>query len=226
MSSVLKMHLVRLACVAGLMGASLLAGRAGAQSAAEVTKIAAALPANAQAVIERLSGLRELPDGTWKMQAGNVAHGEAINLDESGWQPISKGPAPKDAVWFRQTYVVPATLGGYDLTGARIWFQFHATANGPMPEILYFDGRRVAMGDDLEPIVLFDHAKPGDTVSVAVKLLHTVDDKRMEGATLKIDFAEGRPSPEDLRKEFLSAALLVPAPVVRRASPLPSRPTR
>jgi alpha-mannosidase len=211
MSSVLKMHLVRLACVAGLMGASLLAGRAGAQSAAEVTKIAAALPANAQAVIERLSGLRELPDGTWKMQAGNVAHGEAINLDESGWQPISKGPAPKDAVWFRQTYVVPATLGGYDLTGARIWFQFHATANGPMPEILYFDGRRVAMGDDLEPIVLFDHAKPGDTVSVAVKLLHTVDDKRMEGATLKIDFAEGRPSPEDLRKEFLSAALLVPA---------------
>ena len=75
------------------------------------------------------------------------------------------------AVWFRQTIQVPATLNGYDLTGARIWFQFHADANGPMPEILYFNGRRVAMGEDLEPVVLFDDARPGDKVVVAVKLL-------------------------------------------------------
>jgi alpha-mannosidase len=80
-----------------------------------------------------------------------------------------------------------------------------------MPEILYFNGRRVAMGDDLEPVVLFDNAKPGDKVTVAVKLLHTVDDKNFKGATLKIDFPESRPNPEDLREEFLSAALLVPA---------------
>ena len=33
-----------------------------------------------------------------------------------------------------------------------------------MPQILYFNGRRVAMGDDLEPIVLFDDAQPGDKV--------------------------------------------------------------
>ena len=106
---------------------------------------------------------------------------------------------------------VPETLNGYDLTGARIWFQFHAEANGPMPEILYFNGRRVAMGDDLEPTVLFDQAKPGDKVTVAVKLLHTVDTKNFRGATLSIDFPEGRPNPEDLREEFLSAALLVPS---------------
>ena len=59
-------------------------------------------------------------------------------------------------MWFRQTYAIPDTLNGYDLTGSRIWFQFHADANGPMPEILYFNGRRVALGDDLEPVVLFD----------------------------------------------------------------------
>jgi alpha-mannosidase len=80
-----------------------------------------------------------------------------------------------------------------------------------MPQILYFNGRRVAMGDDLEPVVLFDSAKPGDKVTVAVKLLHTVDLKTFQGATLKIDFPDGRPNPEDLREEFLSAALLVPA---------------
>jgi alpha-mannosidase len=185
---------------------------ASAQSAEEAAKISAKLPAESRAVIERLSGLREISDGTWKMHTGDVAHGEAVTLDETGWETI-KNPsdAPKDGVWFRQTIVVPATLNGYDLTGARIWFQFHSYANGPMPQILYFNGRRVAMGDDLEPVVLFDQAKPGDKAVVAVKLLHTVDTKHFRGATMKIDFAENRPNPEDLRLEFLSAALLVPS---------------
>jgi alpha-mannosidase len=212
MNVTLKLRLVHLASLAVVACATLFAGRAVAQTAADAAKIAASLPVGAQTVIDRLSSLRELPDAAWKIHSGDLAHGEALNLDESGWQPIAKGSlAPKDAVWFRQTYQVPATLNGYDLTGARIWFQFHATANGPMPQILYFNGRRVAMGDDLEPVVLIDQAKPGDTVTVAVKLLHTVDDKTFKGATLKIDFAESRPNPEDLREEFLSAALLVPA---------------
>jgi alpha-mannosidase len=212
MSVTLKLRFVGFASLVVVAAAAFFAGRAVAQSAADAAKIAASLPAGAQTVIDRLSSLRELPDAAWKLHSGDLAHGEALNLDESGWQPIATGSrAPKDAVWFRQTYQVPATLNGYDLTGARIWFQFHATANGPMPQILYFNGRRVAMGDDLEPVVLIDQAKPGDTVTVAVKLLHTVDDKTFQGATLKIDFPESRPNPEDLREEFLSAALLVPA---------------
>jgi alpha-mannosidase len=146
------------------------------------------------------------------MHSGDLAHGEAVKLDESSWQTIApRSEAPNDSVWFRQTYTVPVTLSGYDLTGSRIWFQFHAEANGPMPEILYFNGRRVAMGDDLEPVVLFDDAKPGDKVTVAVKLLHTVDKKSFRGASLRIEFPESRPNPEDLRVEFLSAALLVPS---------------
>jgi alpha-mannosidase len=183
-----------------------------AQSAAEAARIAANLTPESQAVIARLSSLPRLPDGTWKMHAGDVAHGEAVHLDEVNWQVIAPNThAPNEAVWFRQTYEVPATLGGYDLTGSRIWFQFHASANGPMPQILYFNGRRVALGDDLEPIVLFDDARPGDKVTVAVKLLHTVDTKDFHGATLRIDFPENRPNPEDLRLEFLSAALLMPS---------------
>ena len=212
MNSVLKLRYVRFAALAVFASVTLLVGRAMAQTAAQAAQIAATLPADARAVIDRLSSLRELPDRAWKLHSGDLAHGEAVNLDESDWQPIATGTkAPKEAVWFRQTYQIPATLNGYDLTGARIWFQFHAYANGPMPEILYFNGRRVAMGDDLEPVVLFDNAKPGDKVTVAVKLLHTVDDKNFQGATLKIDFPESRPNPEDLREEFLSAALLVPA---------------
>jgi len=128
---------------------------------------------------------------------------KARNSRPSSWQAIApQGKAPNDAVWFRQTFVVPDTLNGYDLTGARVWFQFHADANGPMPEILYFNGRRVAMGDDLEPVVLFDQAKPGDKVTVAVKVLHTVDIKTIRGATLRVEFPDSRPNPEDLRLNF------------------------
>ncbi len=203
---------IALAVFVSVCGVMLFASRATAQSAADAAKIAANLQPESQAVIEKLSGLQELPDGAWKMHAGDLAHGEAVNLDESGWQAITKGSkAPNAAVWFRQTYQVPDTLNGYDLSGARIWFQFHASANGPMPQILYFNGRRVALGDDLEPVVLFDEAKPGERVTVAVKLLHTVDAKTFRGATLRIDFPESRPNPEDLRLEFLSAALLVPS---------------
>jgi alpha-mannosidase len=219
MSSILKLRF-SIPVLFFLFAATLLiAPRATAQTLEEAAKLKAQiarLTANLQpesrVVIERLSALRELPDGAWKMHSGDLAHGEAVNVDETGWQPIANpGKAPNDAVWFRQTYEVPPTLNGYDLTGARIWFQFHAYANGPMPEILYFNGRRVAMGDDLEPIVLFDQAKPGDKIAIAVKLLHTVDTKQIQGATLRIDFPDTRPNPEDLRIEFLSAALLVPS---------------
>ena len=169
-------------------------------------------------MIERLTSLRELPDGVWKMHAGDLAHGEAVSLDESGWQPIAMGDkAPNEAVWFRQTFQVPETLNGYDLTGARIWFQFHAEANGPMPEILYFNGRRVAMGDDLEPIVLFDQAKPGDKVTVAVKLLHTVDTKNFRGATLRIDFLRAGPIPKICARSFCRRRCWFPR--LRRTTP-------
>jgi alpha-mannosidase len=80
-----------------------------------------------------------------------------------------------------------------------------------MPQILYFNGRRVALGDDLEPIVLFDQAHPGDKAVIAVKLLHTVDQKQFRGATLRIEFPGTRPNPSALRTEFLSAALLIPS---------------
>jgi alpha-mannosidase len=219
MKFILKLRFCIFASVLALAAVLMFAGRGMAQTAeeaaklkAELARLTANLQPESRAVIVRLSELRQLPDGAWKMHSGDLAHGEAVTVDESGWEPIANpGSAPNDAVWFRQTYEVPKTLAGYDLTGARIWFQFHANANGPMPEILYFNGRRVAMGDDLEPIVLFDQARPGDKITVAVKLLHTVDTKTFRGATLRVEFPENRPNPEDLRIEFLSANLLVPS---------------
>ena len=190
----------------------LLGGVSHAQSQEDVAAAEKNLSPAQTSVISRLGALGQLPGSQWRYHVGTLAHGENPALDDSSW-PVAKPNTvyPTDSIWFRQWVTVPKTLQGYDLTATRIWFQFNAWVNGPLPQIIYFNGRRVAMGDDLEPIVLFDQAKPGDRVLVAVKLLRTVDQKHFVDAPMQIDFAASRPSPEDLREEFLTAALLVPS---------------
>ncbi|MGH9595848.1 MAG: alpha-mannosidase, partial [Edaphobacter sp.] len=180
------------------------------------------------AKLHTLELLNSLPVGDWRFHAGDIPHGESPTLDDSSWtlaKPRSK--APTEAVWYRRTIEVPKTLNGYDITGSRIWFQFRADANGPMPEIVYFNGRRVALGDDLEPIVLFDPAKPGDKILVAVKLAHTIDEKTFAGVNLKIEpnpnatGTSARPNPEDIRIQCITAANLLPALATPRKDLLP-----
>ncbi len=176
--------------------------------------------------LHTLETLNALPAGKWRFHAGDLAHGEAVGLDDSAWPEVERGAkAPMDAVWYRREVEVPKTLNGYDISGSRVWFQFRADANGPMPEIIYFNGRRVALGDDLEPIVLFEPAKPGDKVLIAVKLLRTVDEKTFRGVSLRVEQvtagAGGRPSPEDVRVQCIAAANLLPALTPARRDLLP-----
>ncbi len=119
------------------------------------------------------------------MQAGNLPPARCPGR-RSGCGPPSK---------------CPRELNGYDLTGTQISFRLRIDANGPVTQIVYFNGRRVALGTDLEPIVLFADAHPGDKVLVAVKLLHSEDQKRFRGSELNIQFAANRPNPEDFREE-------------------------
>ena len=175
-------------------------------------------PANAQTVrtasagndtvLSRLESLSHLPDAQWRYHVGDMPHGESA--DDSGWQVAHPDELfSTEAVWLRSRIEVPKTLQGYDLTAARVWL--HLRVESRTPVILYFNGRRVALGSDLEPVVLFDQAKPEDTVLVAVKLLATTGAKSFSGAALKIDFAPERPSPEVVRQEVLSAQRLLPS---------------
>lgn len=184
----------------------------------------AKLSAASEVKLHILEGLTSLPAEGWRFHAGDLPHGETA--DDSSW-PVVQGrsQAPKDAVWYRRIIEVPKTLNGYDISGSRITFQFHADANGPMPQIIYFNGRRVALGDDLEPIVLFEPARPGDKIDVAVKLLHTVDEKRFRGVTLRIEptmATSNRPNPEDMRVEILTATNLLPVLPTSRTDLLPT----
>lgn len=169
------------------------------------------MPPSAREVVEQLGTLNKLPDGQWRVHPGDVPHGESTDLDDSTWPIANHESSPNDALWFRQSFAVPKSLHGYDLTGTRIWFSFKANATSELTEIVYFNGRRVALGESLEPIILFDHAKPGDRVLVAVKLVAAAGSIRFDGSTASIDFAANRPNPEDAHDEFLAASLLVPS---------------
>ena len=179
----------------------------------ETERAAAQLPAQSRAVVERLLSLDQLPATAWKMHSGDLTHGEAVGLDESDWQPVAlREKAPTDAVWFRQTVQIPDTLNGYDLTGARIWFQFHADANGPMPEMIYYNGRRVAMGEDLEPIVLEEDARTRrQNCHRGQASCDRSTSRPFAAQRCASSFLRSRPNPEDLAQEFLSASVLLPS---------------
>jgi len=166
-------------------------------------------PDQIETVARRLSSLISLPAEDWKIHAGDVPHGEATDLDDSSWEQVGPGSvAPYGAVWYRRLIEIPKNLNGYDLSGSNIWFDFQYDANGPVTEIVYFNGRRVAMGDDVEPIILFEDAHPGDKVLVAVKLLRSVDQKHFNGVRLRIDFPSARPDPGKLFDEMGAVSIL------------------
>ncbi len=170
-----------------------------------------ALSPDQRATLERLGKLNEFKADDWRYHAGDLPHGEAATLDDSSWQVVQpRSDAPKEAVWYRRTIEIPQSFAGYDSTGSRITFRFEASSDGDVPEIIYFDGRRVALGTGLEPVVLTDSAKPGEKIQVAVKLLATATPKRYRRATLHVEFPDGRPNPSDLVAEVLSAEALIP----------------
>jgi alpha-mannosidase len=186
-------------------------GMAYAQGRQEVQQVAKNLSPAAQATVERLGQLNAFDADDWHYHVGDLAHGEAADLNDASWQVVKPGAeAPAGAAWYRRVIEVPKTFQGYDSTGTKIWFRFNVRSEGDAPQIIYMDGRRVALGADLEPIVLTEHAKPGERFLIAVKLLPTPGPKKFEGAELRVDYAENRPSPNDLRMQFLSADILIP----------------
>ncbi|RRA50169.1 alpha-mannosidase [Acidipila sp. EB88] len=171
-----------------------------------------ALPPAARTVVDRLDMLDKFEASDWRYHVGDIPHGESITLDDASWQTVQpKSEAPKEAVWYRRTIEIPKAFHGYDATGTRITFRFRASAHGDVPEIVYFNGRRVALGADLEPIVLTESAKPGERILIAVKLLQTAGPKTFRGAMLHVDYPADRPNPSEVRAEALSAMALIPS---------------
>ena len=199
---------IRLAGILLLVSPAVFAQTLPEQAQQELEK----LPIKTQNVIRQLSTLDRLPQPQWRIHPADMPHGEAVDLDDSSWEEV-KAPSlsPRDALWYRAWIEVPPSVNGFDVTGDRIWFEFNVDADGLGPQIVYVNGRRVAMGEDLEPIVLFENAKPRDRVLVAVKLTSTRDTKHFQGAELRIEVPAGKPDPQMLWKEIFAAGALAPS---------------
>ena len=166
-----------------------------------------------KAKLDALASIARFPDDGWRFHEGNLPNGEDPQLDASSWT-VTKLPYQWNSgtVWFRRTLQIPKTLNGYDVSGATLWFQFRADSEDFTLQIVYFNGSRVAMGEDLEPIVLLKNAQPGQTIVIAVKAIAPVGVKtNFRSAPILMRAAAGRPDPGLLREELLSAAPLLDA---------------
>ena len=202
--------LLALAIAFLLIAVSTRAQRIGVTYNAEVQTDAALkrLSPAAQAVMQRLSHIGALPLADLHYFAGNLPNGGAVDLDDSSWQTIQMPfTASAEPIWLRKWIEVPKRWDGYDLTGARIWLQ-QPSRDGLT---VYLNGQPAARGEDMEPILLFGSAKPGDKLLLAIRLEKTAAPKRLRGMELHVDFAPNRPNPQILYDEFLSATLLIPS---------------
>lgn len=162
-----------------------------------------------RSTLKSLNELSIMPGIAWRYHAGDLAHGEAANLNDSDWQRVGKTfPAGFDAGWFRTSFTVPRSIKGYDITGSKLWLTLRLRK--PVGEIIYVNGNRVALGEDLEPIVISESAHPGDTFKIAVKLLATPEKKNFNGGTILINPPANRPDPGDLREEAIAVGTMLP----------------
>jgi alpha-mannosidase len=161
-----------------------------------------------QAVLQRLDELGKLNISAWRFHAADLAHGEAPQLDDSRWQAVPKSPYrwKGGPGWLRTKLVVPAKNGGYDLTGAAL----RLDVDSDNDVIVYVNGSRLAMGEDLEPTRFAEHVKPGDSFVIAIKDLGLEGDHRVR-FDIEVLPDEKRPDPLVLANELRSDETIIQA---------------
>jgi alpha-mannosidase len=163
-------------------------------------------------VLQRLEEATVLPLSPWRFKEGFVLRGEAVDLDDSTWTPFpvgeewSTGPA-----WFRYRVTVPPTVGGYDIGGARLRLRVRIVGENPVHLTVFFNGEKRAEGNDLDPIVLTESARPGDEFVIAVKADVPGGRTWMRAGQLEVEAPPSRPDPRTFLQEYQVAEALLNA---------------
>jgi alpha-mannosidase len=176
--------------------------------AAQTEEALKSLSPAAQAVMDRIDHLGTIPLGDLRYHVGALPNGASPELNDDAWQAIQiPFNASEDDIWLRKQIVIPPTLDGYDPAGVKVWLQ--EPTRGDVT--VYANGKRIARGEDMEPLVLLESAKPGDKLLLAVHIGKTKQSKQLRRMSLRYDFPANRPNPVVLRTEFLAAAILLPS---------------
>ncbi len=155
-----------------------------------------------EAIFKRLEEATVLPLSPWRFKDGDVVKGEAVGLDDSAWAlfPVggewSTGPA-----WFRYRVTLPQTIGGYDIRGARLRLRTRIVGENPVHLTVFFNGEKRAEGNDLDPIILTENARPGDTFVIAVKADVPGGRTWLRAGQLEVEAPPSRPNPRTFLQE-------------------------
>jgi len=155
-----------------------------------------------EAIFKRLEAATALPLSPWRFKDGDVLKGEAVDLDDSAWAlfPVggewNTGPA-----WFRYRVTVPQTIGGYDIRGARLRVRLRIVGENPVHLTVFFNGEKRAEGNDLDPVVLTENARPGDTFVIAVKADVPGGRTWVRAGQLEVEAPPSRPDPRTFLQE-------------------------
>jgi alpha-mannosidase len=162
------------------------------------------------AVFNRLEAATVLPLPEWRFKAGPVLYGESVGLDDSTWSTVrvgeewNTGPA-----WFRRWIEIPSTIGGYDIGGALLRLRVRIAGENPVHLTIYYNGEKKIEGNDLDPVVLTDQAKPGEKLLVAVRANVPGGRTWVYAMQLEVQAPAARPDPRTLLQEFQTAQLLL-----------------
>lgn len=194
------MRFIRICCIP-LFLISLLQGQSAPQA-----------PAGMDAAVERLKSITQLPLPDWRVKDDSGIRGELTTLDDSQWSTSPVGPASEWSTgprWFRRWVEIPAKLANYDVREMQVRFRVRIYGENPVLLRIYADGKQIAIGNDLDPVVLVDHAQPGQKILLAVHGEVPGGRTGLHAAQLEFYAAPNRPDARLLMQELESINKLV-----------------
>ncbi len=165
-------------------------------------------------VLDRLQAITVMPVQEWRWHT-DVPHPEDPNLNDSSWEVMPFNKIYKDGPRvLRQTIAVPDKLQGYDLRGARLELDWHATSDESMEVTIFSNGSLIFRGteEQQQPVLLTESAQPGQKFVLAVRVNSApgIGTRVYRSQILETPPA-ARPDPGVLRLEVLSARPMVAA---------------
>jgi alpha-mannosidase len=165
-------------------------------------------PSAARKAATRLESLVSLDVPQIRYFSGDDARAASTDFDDSAWQVWKPGTVfPGNSVWLRVRLEVPALVQGYEIRGARLRLALEAWNADALRTLL--NGTALAEGEEDDPILLSEHAAPGEKMLLAVHASWLQWTWTFRGAKILVDSPPARPDPGMLAQEFLVAEAMI-----------------
>lgn len=158
---------------------------------------------------QRLAALETLDITQIRFSGEENPKASSTELDDSNWKTILPDEDwTENFVWLRMRIVVPEQIHGYDIRGHRLFLTL--SLRGTHPGRFFLNGVALNAGQEREPVLLTEHAIPGETLLVAVYVASNDESEGKHIREAKIQFeATNRPDPVVLGQEFLVAEAML-----------------